>query len=156
MNRDGRNERDGLERVAALLLDAAFEVHRRLGPGLLESSYEAALCHELASAGIAFERQKPMPLQYKGVLLDCGYRIDLIVANSVLVELKAVDVLLPIHEAQIITYLRLSNLQLGFLLNFNVRLLKEGLKRIVNGLDATSQEKILSPSRSSRPSRFRI
>jgi GxxExxY protein len=127
-------ERQTLEQLAAQILDAAFDVHRHLGPGLLESAYQIALCHELAQLGIPFEQQKPMPLRYKGVLLDCGYRLDVFVAEQIVLELKCVEELLPIHEAQLLTYLKLANKPLGFLINFNVRLLKNGLKRIVNGL----------------------
>lgn len=127
-------ERETLERLATQILDAAFEVHRHLGPGLLESAYQIALCHELARIGIAFECEKSMPVRYKGVALDCGYRLDLIVSDEIIIELKCVGDLLPIHEAQLLTYLKLANKPLGFLINFNVRLLKHGLKRIVNGL----------------------
>ena len=120
------------------IIGAAIEVHRELGPGLLESAYEAALCHELALRSVPFNRQLPMPVTYKGVLIDCGYRLDLLVADRVIVELKAVERMLPIHEAQLLTYLKLSHLQLGLLINFNVTLLKEGIQRIVHNLSASA------------------
>ena len=114
-----------------LIIEVAIEVHRVLGPGLLESAYETCLCHELKTRCVVFERQKELPVSYKGVVLDCGYRLDLVVNQSVIVELKCVDALLPIHEAQLLTYLRLSGLRTGLLLNFNCRLLKDGIKRLV-------------------------
>jgi GxxExxY protein len=117
-----------LERV----IGVCIEVHRHLGPGLLESAYEECLCHELSLAGVKFERQKPLPISYKGVKLDCGYRLDVVAEGSLIVELKTVDQLLPIHEAQLLTYLKLSGIALGLLINFNVPTLKQGLKRIVN------------------------
>ena len=116
------------------VIGAAIDVHRALGPGLLESAYEECLCHELGLRGIAFERQKPLPVVYKGRRLDCGYRLDLLVEESVVVELKAVQVIMPIHEAQMLTYLKLGSWNVGLLINFNVPLLKKGLKRIVLGL----------------------
>ena len=114
-----------------MIIGCAIEVHRELGPGLLESAYEMALYHELRSAGIQCERQVPMPLVYKGERLECGYRVDLIVEESVIVEIKAVERLLPIHEAQLISYLRLSGMNTGLLINFNVLQLRDGLKRLV-------------------------
>ena len=117
--------------LTQLIIEAAIEVHRVLGPGLLESVYEICLCYELEKRGIFFERQKSLPVSYKGIMLDCGYRIDLIVNHSVIVELKSVDALLPVHEAQLLTYLKLSGLRTGLLLNFNSRLLKDGIKRMV-------------------------
>ena len=116
------------------IIGAAIEVHRYLGPGLLESAYEECLCRELAICGLTFERQKPLAVSYKGLKLDCGYRLDVVVGGLVILELKAVDQIEPIHEAQLLTYLKLSDLKLGILINFNVPLLKDGLKRIVNGL----------------------
>ena len=113
---------------------AAIEVHRNLGPGLLESAYEDCLCRELTICGITFERQKPLAVSYKGVKLDCGYRLDVVVGGLVILELKAVDQIEPIHEAQRLTYLKLSGLKLGILINFNVPFLKNGIKRIVHGL----------------------
>ena len=116
-------------------IGAAIEVHRALGPGLLESAYEECLCRELTIRNISFERQKPLPLEYKGFKLECGYRIDLLVAGTVVVEVKAVEVLLPIHEAQLLTYLKLGGWKLGLLINFNVPVLKQGIKRLVLGLE---------------------
>jgi GxxExxY protein len=107
-----------------------IEVHRHLGPGLLEAVYEECVCDELTSRGLAFERQRVIPLVYKGRALDAGYRIDLIVDGRVLVELKAVDALLPVHAAQIITYLRLSGIPVGLLVNFNVPALRHGIRRL--------------------------
>jgi GxxExxY protein len=115
------------------IIGAAIEVHRSLGPGLLESTYEACLCHKLAAQGIPFERQAPLPVIYKGLNIDCAYKIDLKVGGLVIVELKAVEKVERIHEAQLMTYLRLSNLWLGLLMNFNVLVLKDGIKRLVNG-----------------------
>ncbi len=115
------------------IIGAAIEVHRVLGPGLLESAYEECLCHELSLRGIGYKRQVPLPMEYKGLKLDCGYRLDLVVEDLVIVELKAVSRIDPIHEAQLLTYLRLRNTWLGMILNFNVAVLKDGIKRIVNG-----------------------
>ena len=116
------------------IIGSAIEVHRLLGPGLLETAYEECLCHELSMHGINFERQKPLPVEYKQVKLDCGYRLDLVVENLVILELKSVQAIEPIHEAQLLTYLKLSELKLGLLINFNVTVLKNSIKRIVNGL----------------------
>jgi GxxExxY protein len=109
-----------------------MEVHRHLGPGLLESAYEECLCHELNALGVPFERQKELPVSYKGISLDCGYRMDIVVDRTLLLELKSVETLLPIHEAQLLTDLRLSGIRLGLLVNFNVPLLKNGIKRMVD------------------------
>jgi GxxExxY protein len=114
------------------VIGAAIAVHRALGPGLLESTYEACLVYELVELGVAVERQKALPVQYRGVLIDCGYRIDLLVGNEVIVELKSVERILPVHEAQILTYLRLSGFAVGLLLNFNVPLMKDGIRRFVH------------------------
>ena len=114
------------------IIGAAIAVHRALGPGLLESEYEACLCHELILRNIPFERQVPLLVEYKGVKLDCAYRLDILVDQRIVVELKAISEIQPIHEAQLLTYLRLRKLWLGLLINFNVSLLKQGLKRIVN------------------------
>ena len=116
------------------IVGAAIEVHSHLGQGLLESAYEECLCRELAICNLTFERQKPLEVYYKGVKLDCGYRLDVVVEGLVILELKAVEQIEPIHEAQLLTYLKLSNLKLGILINFNVPLLKNGIKRIVNDL----------------------
>lgn len=112
-------------------MDCAFKVHRTLGPGLLESSYEECLAYEIKKSGLEIERQKALPLVYEEIKLDAGYRIDMLVNGQLIVEVKAIETLLPVHWAQLITYLRLSNLQLGMLVNFNVKLLKDGMHRVV-------------------------
>jgi GxxExxY protein len=126
------DKRDRLDSITRVIIGAAIEVHRTLGPGLLESAYEACLAHELSQRGLAFRLQVPLPVRYKGVQLDCGYRLDLIVEDEIIIEIKSVDELAPIHQAQLISYLRLSGRRVGLLINFNVRVLKQGLKRIVN------------------------
>jgi len=113
------------------IIGAAIEVHRQLGPGLLESAYEECLCHELHLLGLAFERQVELPVSYKGLRLDCGYKIDLIVEREVILELKSVEKLLPVHEAQLLTYLKLSGKHVGLLINFNVPRLTQGIVRRV-------------------------
>jgi GxxExxY protein len=113
------------------LLDAAFEVHQTLGPGLLESVYEACVCHELAKLGVPFQCQLCLPVKYDDIQIDAGLRLDVVVANEVIAELKAVETILPVHEAQLLTYLKLTGMRLGFLINFNVPLLKNGIKRVV-------------------------
>jgi GxxExxY protein len=118
------------ETIAAEIVDAAVKVHKRLGPGLLESVYEICLCHELSLRGIPFRRQLDLPVRYEGMQLESGLRIDILVDDSVVVELKTVEKLLPVHEAQLLTYLKLSNNRVGFLLNFNVPLMKQGIKRL--------------------------
>jgi len=118
-----------LNEITRAIIGAAIEVHRQLGPGLLESSYRECLCRELLLRGIDFEREKPLPLEYKGIHLGCGYRVDLLVANSVVVEIKSVEALAPIHEAQLLTYLRIGGWRLGLLINFNVAVLKSGIRR---------------------------
>jgi GxxExxY protein len=124
----GEEQRDPLTEQ---VIGAAIEVHRVLGPGLLESVYEQCLCQELALAGIDCRRQVELPVVYKGTRLDTHFNMDLVVPGRLIVELKAVEKLLPIHEAQLLTYLKLSGIRLGLLLNFNVRLLKEGIKRLI-------------------------
>lgn len=119
------------EELTEKIIGCAIEVHRVLGPGVLESAYEACLEYELKSLGLSVERQRPLPLVYKGLNLDVGFRIDTVVENRVVVEIKAVDSLQPIHEAQLMTYLRLSHIKVGLIINFNVRLLKDGIRRIV-------------------------
>jgi GxxExxY protein len=126
-------EKGRLNAITEGIIGAAIHVHRALGPGLLESAYEACLAFELGKRGIRVEQQKPIPLIYEQVKLDCGYRIDLLVEGSVVVEIKSVDALAPIHEAQVITYLKLSGCKVGLLINFNVQLLKDGIHRFVNG-----------------------
>ena len=125
-------EKDRLDSITRRIIGGAIEVHRRLGPGLLESAYEVCLAFELRQMGLIVEEQKPLPVSYREVKLDCGYRLDLVVEDSVVVEIKAVDQLAPIHVAQLLSYLRLSNKRVGLLINFHVRVLKNGLKRIVN------------------------
>jgi GxxExxY protein len=120
------------EKITEAIIGAAIEVHRELGPGLMESAYEECLCHELSARGLAFQRQVPLPVRYKKVKLDCGYRMDLVVDQVVVLELKAVDALHPLHEAQRITCLKLSGLPVGLLINFNVGVLKDGIVRRVN------------------------
>jgi GxxExxY protein len=119
------------EEVAREIVDAALAVHRELGPGLLESAYEQCLAFELNRRGLKVERQKEVPITYQGLRIDAGYRIDLLVADSIIVELKAVERLEPIHEAQLLSYLKLAKRRIGFLINFNVRLLKDGIRRLV-------------------------
>lgn len=118
------------------VIDAAMNVHREIGPGLLESAYETCLCYELNERGVKFSRQVELPVRYKTVELDCGYRMDIVVEELIIIELKSVDMLQPIHSAQMLTYLRLSKLPLGLLINFNVPLLKDGLKRIALSANA--------------------
>jgi GxxExxY protein len=113
------------------IIGAAIDVHRALGPGLLESAYQACLARELTLRGIPYEQEKPLPIEYKGVRLDCGYRLDFLVAGKAVVELKAVDALHPVHEAQMLTYLKLTGCKIGLLINFNVPVLKNGIKRMV-------------------------
>ena len=110
-------------------IGAAIEVHRALGPGLLESAYQACLCRELSLRGINFQTELPLPVQYKGVRLDCGYRVDILVAELVVVELKTVEAIAPVHDAQLLTYLRLGGWKVGLLINFNVAVLKHGIHR---------------------------
>ncbi|HXG65067.1 MAG TPA: GxxExxY protein [Blastocatellia bacterium] len=123
--------RDEINQITQAVIGAAIEVHRALGPGLLESAYRACLCKELAVRGIPFERERPLPLEYKGIHLECGYRIDILVANAVVVELKAIEALAPVHQAQLLSYLRLGGWQVGLLINFHVPVLKDGIRRIV-------------------------
>ncbi len=117
--------------ITEQIIGASIEVHRVLGPGLLESAYEECLCHELKLHGLSFERQRPLPVEYKGIKLECGYRLDLLVENLVVVEIKAVSAIEPIHEAQLLTYLRIGGRKVGLLINFNVPVLKNGIRRRV-------------------------
>ena len=114
------------------IIAAAIEVHRRLGPGLLESAYRECVCYELSQMGLAFVREFHVPLSYKGLRLDCSYRIDLLVEDEIVVELKSVEQTLPVHSAQLLTYLKAAHKQVGLLINFNVPVLKDGIRRIVN------------------------
>jgi len=129
------NELERINRLTEQIIGAAIEVHQTLGPGLLEAAYEQFLCRELDLRGIPFQRQCPIPVEYKGLRIDCGYRLDVLVAELVVVEIKAVDGLLPIHEAQLVTYLRLGGWKVGLLINFNERRLKNGIRRKVNSLE---------------------
>jgi GxxExxY protein len=118
-----------LNQVTEQIIGGAIEVHKALGPGLLESAYEDCLCRELVVRGIPFERQRPLPVEYKGTRLACGYRLDLLVAGAVVVEVKAVSCIEPVHEAQLLTYLKLGGWKVGLLINFNVPVLKDGIRR---------------------------
>ena len=126
------NEKEELNRITQTIIGAAIDVHKILGPGLLESAYEACLVYELLHSGIKVEQQKPLPLVYKQVSLDCGYRLDILVEEKVVVEIKSVDTLLPIHEAQLLSYLKLTGCKVGLLINFNVKVLTHGIIRRVN------------------------
>jgi GxxExxY protein len=128
----GRSKRRVADALSTRVIGLAIEVHRYLGPGLLESAYEACLCHEFQEQGIGFARQVALPVSYKGHRLDCGYRIDIIVESRLLLEIKSVERLLPLHEAQLLTYIRLANLPSGLLMNFNTAVLKDGLRRMTN------------------------
>ena len=125
-------DKDPLNNVTSGIIGAAIDVHRALGPGLLESAYEACLAYELIQREMKIEQQKPLPLIYRDVQLDCGYRIDLLVDDAVTLEIKSVDSLAPIHQAQLLSYLKLSGCEVGLLINFNVKLLKQGIVRMVN------------------------
>jgi len=126
------------DEITSKVIGAGIEVHKVLGPGLLESAYEECLCYELSQIGLSFERQVDLPVIYKGVHLDCGYRMDLVVENSVIVEIKAVEQIIKIHEAQLLSYLKLYGKTVGLLLNFHSPILKNGLKRIVNNFPENS------------------
>jgi GxxExxY protein len=119
------------QQITEAIIGAAIEVHRELGPGLLESAYEECFCHELHLRGLNFRRQVELPVAYKGLKLDCGYRLDVVVENAVIVELKSVEQISPIHHAQLLTYLRLAGKKVGLLINFNVAVLKDGIVRRV-------------------------
>ena len=127
----GENTSAEVERVATQIVDAAFKIHSKLGPGLLESAYRALMVYELEKRGMMVRSEVEMPVTYEGIRLDVGYRVDLIVNNAVIVELKAVEKLHPVHDAQLMTYLKLSGIRLGLLINFNTKLIKDGIKRIV-------------------------
>jgi len=119
------------DELSRSVIGCAIEVHRNLGPGLLESTYRQCLAYELSNKGIPFQMEAPLPIQYKKILLDCGYRIDLLLPGELIVEIKSVEGLLPIHHAQILTYMKLANVPLGLLVNFNVTKLQNGIKRFV-------------------------
>jgi GxxExxY protein len=135
--RPGSTEEDTLteNEVAKIVVDAAFKVHTALGPGLLESVYEAVLAHELGARGLRVHRQVPIPIEYDGIRFDEAFRADLLVDDLVIVELKSIEVVRPVHKKQLLTYLRLSRRRLGLLLNFGAPLIKDGITRVVNGLD---------------------
>lgn len=124
--------------ITEKIIGCAIQVHRALGPGLLESAYEECLCHEFAQCGISFRRQVDLPIVYKSVKLDCGYRMDLVVEDSVVVEIKAVAQIAKIHEVQLLSYLRLHKKALGLLINFHTPILKNGIRRVVNNFEETS------------------
>ncbi len=126
------SDSDRLNSLTEKIIGCSIEVHRSLGPGLLESAYEECLCYELAQNHLSFRRQVPLPVVYKGVNLDCGYKLDIIVEDLVILEIKAVERLIPIHEAQLLSYLRMLDMRVGLLLNFHQSVLKYGIKRIVN------------------------
>lgn len=138
-------DKDQLNALSSRVIGAAIIVHRELGPGLLESTYEACLWHELNVQGISAIRQVSLPVVYKGIEIDCGYRVDLLVEDELIMELKSVEAMQPIHESQLVTYLKLSGSRLGLLINFNTKALKHGIRRLVNGIDNNI------PLRSSRP-----
>ncbi len=128
------------------IIGAAIEVHREMGPGLLENVYEECLCYELSAKGLSFERQKPIPVVYRGVKLDCGYRADIVVCNRVIIEIKAIAAIAPIHDAVVLTYLRLSGCKIGLLINFHSPVLKDGVRRYVWKYDQVAQSEETAPS----------
>ncbi len=123
-----------INKLSGKIIGAAIEVHKALGPGLLESTYESCICHELGFVGLTLERQKPLAVRYKGIKLDCGYRLDVVVEKTIILELKSCKKIEPIYKAQLLTYLKLSGLNLGLLLNFNVTVMRDGIVRVVNDL----------------------
>jgi len=125
-------EKDRLDLITDSIIGAAVDVHRAMGPGLLESAYEACLAFELAERGLKIEQQKPLPVVYRKVKLNCGYRLDILVENSVIVEIKVIERLAPVHKAQLLSYLKLSGCKVGLIINFNVKILKDGIIRVVN------------------------
>jgi GxxExxY protein len=136
-NRGDRRERGeemDINQLTESVIGACIEVHRHIGPGLLESAYHQCLCHELRLREIPFQKEFPLPVDYKGTHLDCGYKVDLLVDSRLLLELKSVDILIPIHKAQLMTYLRLGGWQIGLLINFNTSVLKDGIRRRVLNL----------------------
>ena len=123
-----------IDTITGKIIGAAIDVHKTLGPGLLESAYEACLVYELVNQGLKIKQQVPLPIKYKEITLDCTYRLDLLVEEKVVVELKSIDALAPIHRAQLLSYLKISGCKAGLLINFNVKVLKDGILRIVNNL----------------------
>jgi GxxExxY protein len=134
LRRGGRRVKIVMNGITEKIIGAAIEVHKALGPGLLESAYEECLAHELFIANVSFERQVPLRVAYKSIQLDCGYRLDFVVEQTVVLEIKTVESLHPIHEAQLLTYLKLGGWPIGLLINFNVPVLTKGIKRMVNNL----------------------
>ena len=132
--KNANNKKMDIEDVGRIIVDSAIKVHRALGPGLLESAYQACLAYELRSAGLRVKCEVPLPVQYGEIHIDAGYRIDMLVSDRIVIENKAVERILPIYAAQLLTYLRLSDRRLGFLLNWHVKLMKHGIKRFVNNL----------------------
>jgi GxxExxY protein len=124
-----------VNKLSHTIIGASIEVHKALGPGLLESAYEECLCHELGLRDISFERQKPLPIKYKGKELNCSYRLDMVVEDAIILELKSCETIEAIHKAQLLTYLKLHELSLGLILNFNVAMMRDGIVQIVNGLE---------------------
>src|SRR5262245_31308312 len=129
---------ENLNKITEKIISSAITIHKKLGPGLLESTYEACLAYEITRLGLKVERQKSLPVMYERVRLDCGYRLDLVVEKTVVVELKAIDNVLPVHKAQLLSYLRLSGLPVGLLINFHVMMLKDGISRLVNNFPRSS------------------
>jgi GxxExxY protein len=150
VTRSGQTSSVRENEITEKVIGAAIEVHRLLGPGLLESAYQECICYELSRAGLSFQRQVQVPVVYKGLKLDCGFKLDLLVEGAVIVELKATDDVLPIHKAQLLTYLKAANKRVGLLINFNVPVLKNGLKRMVN--HHIEPERAAEDSASSAPS----
>ena len=138
---------DQLNAITEQIIGAAMEVHRALGPGLLESAYEACLVFELRQRGLHVDQQRPLPIIYKDVKLDCGYRLDLVVANCVIVEIKAVEKLNSVHDAQLLSYLKLANCRVGLLLNFHCTMLKHGIRRLVNDFPSSAHSAISAVKR---------
>ena len=126
------NKEEKLNKITETIIGVAINIHRALGPGLLESAYAVCMVYDLVKEGLKVEQQKPLPIVYRGVKLGCGYRLDLMIENEVIVEIKSVEKLLPIHQAQLMSYLKLSDCRVGLLINFNVKILKNGIKRVVN------------------------
>ncbi len=126
------DEKEKLNKITEAVIGIAINVHRILGPGLLESAYERCMVFDFSQTGLKVEQQKPLPIVYRGVKLECGYRLDLLIEEKVIVEIKAIEELLPIHKAQLLSYLKLSGCKVGLLINFNVKILKDGIQRVVN------------------------
>lgn len=153
MTAEGAETAESLNRITERVIGAAMRVHQALGPGLLESAYEACLAFELADSGMKVVQQQPLPVVYRNVRLSCGYRLDFIVDDRVIVEVKAISRLEPIHDAQLLSYLRLSSRPVGLLINFNVKVLKNGVRRLVNNFpegSAVSAPSAVNPSARSR------